>query len=77
MSSSDSPLSDKTEALRERSGRVNGNRLESFIYELLRDHIPSGQMEVVTRNSESKVVYRMTNGWLARYAKDVARRLTK
>ena len=65
-----------TSALRERSGSVTiDSHLVSFLYELMRDHVPPGIVEEVMRKTmgPSEVVY--TNGWLARYAEDVASRL--
>jgi hypothetical protein len=64
------------EALRERSGSVKiDSHLVSFLYELMRDHVPPGVIEEIMRKTmgPSAVVY--TNGWLAKYAEDVANRL--
>jgi hypothetical protein len=61
--------------LRLRSGEININdRLTSFLYELMRDHLPLGVVEkLVCDSMESDVAY--TNGWLAKYAEDLAKRL--
>lgn len=61
--------------LREASGNVEiTSRLVSFLYELMRDHLPPGTVEgIVQTCSDPSVQY--TNGWLARYAEDVAKRL--
>lgn len=67
---------EKNKGLVERSGKVKLNgRLISFLYELMRDHLPAGKVEEIIRASEdqSEVVY--TNGWLAQYAEDLAKRL--
>jgi hypothetical protein len=66
---------DETVALRERSGTVQINsRLVSFLYELMRDHLPVGIVEeLVQASKEPDVTY--TNGWLAKYAQDLANRL--
>ncbi len=66
---------EEVRAMRDRSGRVDiDSRLVSFLYELMRDHLTPGQVEEIAKNSqESKVEY--TNGWLARYAADLATRL--
>lgn len=62
-------------AVRKRSGEVSTNlRLVSFLYELMRDHLPPGTVETVAMNSQA-VPINLTNGWLANYAKDVAKRL--
>ncbi len=64
--------------LRDRSKRVQDPRpLVSFLYELMRDHVPPGIVERVVRNSATSVedptIY--TNGFLAMYAQDLANRL--
>ena len=65
----------ENERLRERSGAVDDPRkLVSFLYELMRDHVPPGVIEAVCRNSQQTPV-KCTNGYLAQYAQDVARRL--
>lgn len=63
--------------LRERSGKVDvhGDRLTSFLYDLLRDHLLPGQVERLVRDAAPDCQY--TNGHLARYAKDLADRLRK
>jgi hypothetical protein len=61
--------------LRLRSGEVNINdRLTSFLYDLIRDHLDAGTVEKLVRDAqEPDVAY--TNGWLAKYAEDLAKRL--
>lgn len=63
------------DGLRERSGHVEINsKLVSFLYDLMRDHLPPGKVEELVRAStESEVLY--SNGWLAKYAQDIANRL--
>lgn len=64
------------EALRERSGTVRINsRLVSFLYELMRDYLTPGKIEEIIRSSEKDPDVLYTNGWLARYAEDLANRL--
>ena len=66
----------ETDALRARSGTVRFNsKLISFLYTLLRDHVSPGDVEKLVREacSEPDVIY--TNGWLALYAEDLAKRL--
>lgn len=66
---------DHDKALRERSGEVDIDcRVTSFLYELMRDRLPPGEVESILRNS-IKQPTRYTNGFLARYAEDCARRL--
>lgn len=67
---------DENAKLRESSGSVQINsKLVSFLYELMRDHLPAGEVEKIVRASDSEpnVVY--TNGWLAQYAEHLANRL--
>lgn len=68
---------EEIKAMRERSGRVQiDSKLVSFLYQLMRDHVTPGVIEEVLNDSvhESDVVY--TNGWLAKYAEDIAKRLS-
>lgn len=61
--------------LRESSGNVQINsKLVSFLYELMRDHLPPGQVEALVRASNIPDVS-YTNGWLAQYAENLANRL--
>lgn len=63
--------------LRERSGEVNSSdHLVSFLYELMRDKVPPGEIEALVRNSISEDITEYTNGHLANYAKDLTYRLT-
>jgi len=63
--------------MREASGNVQIEcKLTSFFYELLRDHVPIAKVESLVRrvsNEPAGVVY--TNGWLAKYAENVVKRL--
>lgn len=63
------------EELRTRSGNVNvSSRLTSFLYDLMRDHLTPGVVEELVQESAAiEVAY--TNGWLALYAFDLAKRL--
>jgi len=63
-------------ALRMNSGEVNSSsKLVSFLYELMRDHLPPGKVEEIVRNSCQPEECYYTNGYLANYAKDIANRL--
>jgi hypothetical protein len=66
---------DDNVGLRARSGCVNvHSRLVSFLYELMRDEVTPGRVEELVRNSsDPDGIY--TNGFLANYAIDIARRL--
>lgn len=65
----------------ERSGKVvTDSLLVSFLYELLREHVP-GVIEDIVHNTELRtesdgsIKHHLSNGWLAQYAEDVAARL--
>lgn len=67
---------DSNDQLRERSGHITiDSRLVSFLYELMRDHVPVGTVEFIVRSSENGQPTTYTNGWLAKYAEDLANRL--
>lgn len=63
-------------AMRNRSGKVDAeSKLVCFLYVLLRDHIQPGQIEDIMLSQITGKPTEFTNGWLAKYAKDVASRL--
>jgi hypothetical protein len=66
---------DENADLRARSGCVSvHSRLVSFLYTLMRDEVTPGRIEELVRDSsDPDGVY--TNGFLANYAIDIARRL--
>lgn len=67
----------ENDMVRERSGSINFNdHLTSFLYELIRDHLPAGTIEMLVRNSIGHGETQYTNGWLANYAHDLAQRIT-
>lgn len=67
---------EKIETLRKRSGDVQINsRLVSFLYDLMRDHLPPGTVEELVQNAEDEPSIVYTNGWLAKYAEDLSNRL--
>lgn len=70
---------DENEKMRARSGRVvSRDRLTSVIYELIRDHVPPSTLEKIVRDLDMAGVdgeTLFTNGWLASYAEDMARRI--
>lgn len=64
--------------LRERSGSVNDNDgLVAFLYGLMRDHLPCGEVERIFRDHVAGDLRKSeyTNGWLARHAQDLASRI--
>jgi len=72
-------------ALVQRSGNfTTGSNLVAFVYELLRDHVLPGDMMKVVNDSDiehtndidyEKPMWRLSNGWLAQFARDIVRRL--
>ena len=54
---------------------VDDNKLVNFIYILGRDHLTLGRIELIFKDhvSEKKTIY--SNGWLANWAQDLAKRL--
>jgi hypothetical protein len=68
------------DALRERTGNVSDDSLlVSFLYELMRDHVPTGVVEKIVRSVEKEQkcpeALHFCNGHLAQYAQDAAARL--
>jgi hypothetical protein len=64
-------------SLKKRSGEVQiDSKLVSFLYELMRDHLPSGVVEKLVMESTYNIPTQYTNGWLAKYAEDLANRLS-
>ena len=62
----------------DRSGKVRSDDpLVVFLYELMRDYVTPGVIEtlVADANLDGGGEYLFTNGWLANYATDVAKRL--
>jgi len=71
-------MRNEDDKLRERSGHiVSDDKLVSFLYILLRDHLPSADVEEIVREHTSNNEMLFTNGWLAEYAKDIAGRLKR
>jgi len=72
-------LSEANAALRDRSGAVDStDPLVSFLYILLRDHVPAGVVEGIVQNHVAVAgghEAEFCNGFIASYAKDVAERL--
>jgi hypothetical protein len=68
----------ENEQLRQRSGEVDSDDpLVSFLYGLMRDHLPATTVESLVVASPGYTTTLYTNGWLALYAKDLAARLRK
>ena len=66
--------------LRERSGEVDDtDPLVEFLYALMRDHLAPGAIEQIMNEQVmgGGIVSRYTNGWLAKYAQDLAGRLKR
>ena len=66
----------RNDKLREVSGNIVFNdALTSFLYELIRDHLPAGVVEEIVRNSVNNTEVLFTNGWLAKYSNNLAEEL--
>lgn len=73
------------QALVQRSGNFSTNsNLVAFVYELLRDHVLPGDMlkvvddsavEHINDSNYEQPMWRLSNGWLAQFARDIVRRL--
>lgn len=58
------------------SGRVVvKSRVVALLYTLMRDHLPPGTLEKIVRDADADIAVSYTNGWLAEYAVNLARRL--
>jgi hypothetical protein len=75
-------MSKENDEMRERSGKVDSNDpIVSFLYELMRDYLPVGDVEKIVRDcydketNEIRMTTSYTNGWLAKMAMDMAGRL--
>jgi hypothetical protein len=69
--------SDHEEALRERSGDcATQDPLVALLYELLQEHVHPSDMEELVRNALTEEPAILTNGWIGRYADDIAMRLS-
>jgi hypothetical protein len=65
----------ENQRLQAKSGNVSKtDPLIGFFYDLMRDHLPPGDVEQLVQNQSSKET-QFTNGWLANYAEDLASRL--
>lgn len=62
--------------MRKRSGNINyKDKLTAFLYVLMRDSITPGRIEEIMINHIDEEEQQYTNGWLAKYANDIAKRL--
>jgi len=67
---------EQIEAMRERSGHFSSDcKLTSFLYSLLRDHVQPGEVETIMSELDNFETTFYTNGWLAKYAEDISKRL--
>jgi len=66
----------RVEKLREVSGNVAYNdALTGFLYELMRDYLPAGKVEELVLRAAHAPDALFTNGWLAKYANNLAEEL--
>lgn len=69
-------MSNRVDELREISGEVDDDRkLVSFLYQLMRDHVPPGVVEEILLDCMHDGTVEYTNGWLARHAQNIADKL--
>jgi hypothetical protein len=62
--------------LRAKSGNIKSkDKLVCFLYILMRDYIPCGKVEEIMYEQISDEESVFTNGYLAKYAQDIAERL--
>jgi hypothetical protein len=63
--------------LRKRSRSINSkDKLVAFLYDIIRDYMTCGEIEeAMLHIKEDGTEYEFSNGYLANYAKDIARRL--
>lgn len=67
---------EQNEGLRQRSDDVDtDSKLVSFLYSLIRDHLPAGVVEGLVREAEPHKLVSLSNGWLGKYCEDLAKRL--
>jgi len=68
----------RVEDLRKITGEVvYTDALTSFLYELIRDHMPAGDVEKLVLGAVNEAEERLfSNGWLAQYAHNLAEQLT-
>ncbi len=61
------------------SGQITGNKLDTFFYLLMRDHLPAGVVSTIVKEAakvDTKATHTdFTNGYLAKYAKHLVGRL--
>jgi len=66
-------MAERTKELREESGNfVSTDPLVSFLYLLMRDHLPAAKVEEIFQISVASPDSVYTNGWLAKYAENLA-----
>lgn len=66
-------IRDFNDKMREKSGFIKSeDKLVSFIYELMRDHLPVGTVGALVKNANINDETLYSNGWLAEYAKYLA-----
>lgn len=72
-----------SQRIRKASGKINSKSLlVAFLYTLIRDDVPPGRIEDIMQNITADILnskrheFSYSNGWLASYCKDIAKRLT-
>ena len=69
-------LTKRIKKLKYKSGTISSKKkLVSFLYLLLRDYLPAADVEMLVLDSSKTTTSVFTNGYLALYAKDLAKQL--
>ena len=69
---------DMNEDITQTSGNITSDDpLVSFLYELIRDHLPAGEVQRIVNNSQATRPTLFCNGWLVKYAEYLAAKLNK
>jgi hypothetical protein len=72
------PTMSYMDKIRQDSGEVTlKDKLTCFLYVLMRDHVVPGKLEDILLKQVTGKEILYTNGWLAKYANYMAKRLTK
>ncbi len=70
-------MNDNVIPIKKDEGFRSTDPLVSFLYTLLRDHLPAGEVELITREAEKHHDVAYSNSYLAGYASNIASRLQR
>lgn len=72
---------EQNEEIRKTSGEVviagENSQIVALFYILLRDKFPAGELENLVSSVEKDIEYKFSNGWLARYAEFLVKKIIK